>query len=211
MDKRGWVQKELRKALELLDEWPPGTIFVIPVRLDDSKPRHPMLQRLHWIDLFQDYDAGVRRLITAIGIADRAPHVARSVEPNPLASHPGVPHDVLAPIVSRAQRLGSDLKARAAYVQRELDAWLHISLFQDPDVPSHVQQQIRENLAYLCPESMSERKLMLAREVLGWKILQQLSLTAGSLVQEAVSLWPRSFAAQYYCVVARQRDLQDAF
>lgn len=35
VSKKGYVQKELRKALSVLDEYPEGRIFIIPIRLDD--------------------------------------------------------------------------------------------------------------------------------------------------------------------------------
>src|SRR3954453_17906892 len=52
VNKQGFVQKELRQALDLLETFPPGEVFVIPVRLDDSKPRHEQLADLHWLDIF---------------------------------------------------------------------------------------------------------------------------------------------------------------
>ena len=36
--KRGFVQKEIREALDVMSELPEGEIFLIPVRLDDCRP-----------------------------------------------------------------------------------------------------------------------------------------------------------------------------
>ena len=47
VSKRGFVQKELKKALDLLDEFSPYDIFVIPVRLDECQPADERLQNLH--------------------------------------------------------------------------------------------------------------------------------------------------------------------
>jgi hypothetical protein len=208
VNKRGYVQKELRKALALLEEWPPGTIFVIPVRLDDSNPLHPMLQRLHWVDLFDDYGAGLRRLIAAMGIAERTRSVAEPPTPSLLRGYPDVPPEILAAIVSRAQRLRAGLAARGVYVQKEIDAWRFVTLFQDPDLPREVQSQIIANLASSYPDSMTERQFMLPREILCWKLLQtigkQFNQGGGlqALREAAVHTWPLSFAGQYYCLVA---------
>jgi hypothetical protein len=38
INKRGFVQKELKMALDLADELPQGAVFVIPVRLEDCEP-----------------------------------------------------------------------------------------------------------------------------------------------------------------------------
>lgn len=52
VSREGYVQKEIREALELLDNFPEDEIFVIPARLDDCKPSHEKLQELCWVDLF---------------------------------------------------------------------------------------------------------------------------------------------------------------
>ncbi|MBD3306138.1 TIR domain-containing protein, partial [candidate division KSB3 bacterium] len=51
LSKRGYVQKELKKALDMLDEFSPEDIFLIPVRLDDCEPLDERLHDLHWVDL----------------------------------------------------------------------------------------------------------------------------------------------------------------
>jgi hypothetical protein len=49
--KKGHVQRELKKTLEVVDLQPEGTVYLIPVRLDDCEiPRS--LGRFNWIDLF---------------------------------------------------------------------------------------------------------------------------------------------------------------
>jgi hypothetical protein len=53
IDKRGYVQKELRKALDVALEQPEGGVFLIPVRLEDCDVPES-LQRWHWVDLFTE-------------------------------------------------------------------------------------------------------------------------------------------------------------
>lgn len=48
--KRGFVQKELRFALDVLGEIPPGQIYFIPVRLEECEVPDA-IRNLHWIDL----------------------------------------------------------------------------------------------------------------------------------------------------------------
>src|SRR5687767_4798139 len=53
VDKEGYVQKELRFVLNIADEKPEGSIFVIPLRLDDcSVPRR--LRHWQWVDYFPE-------------------------------------------------------------------------------------------------------------------------------------------------------------
>jgi hypothetical protein len=61
--KVGYVQKEIRDVLDVADEQPEGTIFLIPVRLEpiDMPDR---FRRWQWVDLFQE--PGYERLIRAL-------------------------------------------------------------------------------------------------------------------------------------------------
>ena len=65
VSKSGYVQKELREALEMLEHLPPDRILIIPVRLDECEPAHEQLRTLHWIDLFESYDEGLARIVQA--------------------------------------------------------------------------------------------------------------------------------------------------
>lgn len=62
VEKRGYVQKELRVGLSILDQVPDTQIFLIPIRLDDCEPTHDRLRELQWVDLFPDWEEGLRRL-----------------------------------------------------------------------------------------------------------------------------------------------------
>ena len=66
VSKRGTVQREINTALEILEESPEGEIFIIPVRIDDCKPSHHKIRKLHWVDLFRSYSNGVRKIIQAM-------------------------------------------------------------------------------------------------------------------------------------------------
>jgi DNA-binding response OmpR family regulator len=51
INKRGYIQKELKKALDVADEQPEGATFLIPVRLEPCAiPQR--LRRWQWVDLF---------------------------------------------------------------------------------------------------------------------------------------------------------------
>ena len=49
--KEGYVQKEIRFALDVADEKPEGTIYLIPTRLEKCQVPH-RISRWQWIDLF---------------------------------------------------------------------------------------------------------------------------------------------------------------
>jgi len=70
--KRGFVHRELTEALELLDEFPESEIFIIPVRLDDSRPSHEKLLELHWVDMFPSWEDGLKKILRAIRVTPKA-------------------------------------------------------------------------------------------------------------------------------------------
>jgi len=77
--KTGYVQKEIKFALDVADEQPEGTIFLIPLRLEQCEvPQR--LSRLHWVDLFEatGYDKLVRALDTRSQFEDRRDITAAS-------------------------------------------------------------------------------------------------------------------------------------
>jgi TIR domain len=75
--KQGYVQKEFRTALDAFGERPPGTIYLIPVKLSDCDVpdlqitnQGLSLRDLHWVEL--DAEGGLERLIRAIELAFKA-------------------------------------------------------------------------------------------------------------------------------------------
>ena len=72
--KVGYVQNEFRRALTIFGERPPGSIFLIPVRLDECEVPDLRvsdlgfgLKDIHWVDLFEVN--GIDRLISAVQTA----------------------------------------------------------------------------------------------------------------------------------------------
>jgi len=63
--KEGFTQKELKRALDIIDERPEGDIFIIPVRVDDC-PVSVRLQHYQWVDLFPSYSDGLEKLLKVL-------------------------------------------------------------------------------------------------------------------------------------------------
>lgn len=66
VNKRGFVQRELRLAIDILNEYPDNEVYIIPVRIDDAQPRNEELCELQWIDLFPAYSLGIGKLLNAV-------------------------------------------------------------------------------------------------------------------------------------------------
>jgi DNA segregation ATPase FtsK/SpoIIIE, S-DNA-T family len=72
IDNEGHVQKEIEVALDVADEEPDDTIFIIPLKLEDCDVPERLGQR-HWVDFFSSlgYERLVRALqfrITSLGL-----------------------------------------------------------------------------------------------------------------------------------------------
>lgn len=65
--KKGYVQKEIRDALSLLDLLPHNAIFIIPVRVEPCSVSHPRLASLHWVDLFPSYETALAKILKSVG------------------------------------------------------------------------------------------------------------------------------------------------
>jgi formylglycine-generating enzyme required for sulfatase activity len=72
--KRGYVQKEFKLALEVLDEIPEGTIYAIPVRLDNCEIPE-QFRDLHWCNLFEE--DGFQQLLRSLQAGIPFPTAAR--------------------------------------------------------------------------------------------------------------------------------------
>ena len=61
--KRGYVQKEFKYALDVIDEFPESQIFIIPVRLNDCEIPYEKLEDIEHVDLFPDWNEGLQRIL----------------------------------------------------------------------------------------------------------------------------------------------------
>jgi len=62
VNKKGGFQSEIRYALDCARQIPLDEIFVVPLRLNPCRVPRPIQRELQYVDLFPDWDAGIRRL-----------------------------------------------------------------------------------------------------------------------------------------------------
>ena len=92
VSKRGYVQREIKEAIDLSAELPRGEVFLLPVRIDDCQPRDDELAALNWVDLFPDPDLRLQFLVKDLkALTDTAPARpetrADAAEPRPYEVH----------------------------------------------------------------------------------------------------------------------------
>src|SRR5438270_168806 len=64
--KKGSFQAEIRYALDCARRVPLDESFLIPVRLDDCRVPWKIRSQIHYIDLFPDWNRGLRRIVTFV-------------------------------------------------------------------------------------------------------------------------------------------------
>jgi hypothetical protein len=66
VSKRGQFQSELRYAVDCARRLPLDHLFLIPVRLETCTVPGPIAQQLQYVDLFPDWNRGVKRIVSSI-------------------------------------------------------------------------------------------------------------------------------------------------
>ena len=66
---RGFRHTELREALAVAKEFPAGSIFLIPVRLDECPMPHAEMEEYHQADMFPKWAEGIDLLCRSLGVA----------------------------------------------------------------------------------------------------------------------------------------------
>jgi hypothetical protein len=70
--KRGQFQDELRWALQCAQRMPLEETFLVPVRFEPCEVPQRIAEQVQYVDLFPDWDAGVKKLIRALKKGGRA-------------------------------------------------------------------------------------------------------------------------------------------
>jgi hypothetical protein len=74
VQKKGYVQKELREALEILDGLSYKEIFVIPLRIENCKVTNRKINEYNIVDLFPSWEDGIKKVLDSIGISRNTPN-----------------------------------------------------------------------------------------------------------------------------------------
>jgi formylglycine-generating enzyme required for sulfatase activity len=89
INKSGYVQKEIKFALDKAEEQPEGTISLIPLKLEECDVPE-RLQELHWVNLFEE--RGYERLMGSLSFCVKKITSGSESEPNLIQRHEEVTH-----------------------------------------------------------------------------------------------------------------------
>jgi hypothetical protein len=71
VSKRGQFQSELRYAMECAGKRPLDDVFLLPVRLERCVVPRSIAEQVQYVDLFPDWERGIKRLVRSIRRAAR--------------------------------------------------------------------------------------------------------------------------------------------
>lgn len=77
VSKKGGFQSEVRYALDCATRMPLDEVFLIPVRFDECRVPARIQREVQYVDLFPDWDVGIRRITAMIGKEIHRRHVAK--------------------------------------------------------------------------------------------------------------------------------------
>ncbi len=69
LTKGNYIHKEIKIALEILNELPSDSIFFIPVYLDQCEPLDDKLRDIQGVNLFPSYEEGLKKILYSLGYA----------------------------------------------------------------------------------------------------------------------------------------------
>ena len=77
LSERSLFQKNLKLALDILDEFPDNQIYLIPVWVDDCEPSDERLYKRKHADLFPDYQNGLNEILRSVGSQQRIKRISK--------------------------------------------------------------------------------------------------------------------------------------
>ena len=68
--KIGYVQRELKNALEKQEEFPEPNTYLIPARLDECNIEDLRLTKIQYVDLFSEWNMGIEKIVKAMEVGN---------------------------------------------------------------------------------------------------------------------------------------------
>lgn len=231
VNKNGFMQTELRHALERMASLPPGDIFILPVRLEACEPSYPALQRLHRVDMFPDWQAGVAKILETLTSRVQA-RLGRAFGelPPPYASAAAVadwagrhaaniagidPTEVLAVLDRRYQQYENELDALAMTLRvvdrlRPQSTLLYLRRLHEllARLPNHPVEFFYANglLLEACKGLPGDLRTLLLRDVFSWYV-ERIGSIAGNAFPQCLALVE---VTKHYMVQTEGRYHSDA-
>jgi TIR domain len=132
VSKRGYIQKEIREALDVLDEFPESETFIIPIRLEPCNEGFERLKSIQRVDMFPNWDDGVARIIRALKRRNLSPAKPSDLaqNTNPTARLRGdtirLPHRETNPVAFVAVSRNSICEMATKLIEKDINGFFEI-------------------------------------------------------------------------------------
>ena len=80
VSKIGYVNKEIKYALDIFANYPEKAIYMIPVRLDNCEIPFEKLEDIHYADLFPDWQSGIKQILRSMKIVNKQENEPQEIE-----------------------------------------------------------------------------------------------------------------------------------
>ncbi len=123
LTKKGFVQRELKMALDILEEFPAAAedIFIIPIRIEDCKPEDEKLKYLHWADFFPSYEEGLNQILRVLAPDYRA---GTSAQPKNVSEEPVEVVPIMFQLRKKPITVSDEEASKIFKLKQDSDAWL---------------------------------------------------------------------------------------
>jgi hypothetical protein len=150
IDKRGWIQREIKQALDIWQEMLDSDIYLIPVRLEDCGVPES-LRKFQWVNLFEK--DGWAQLVKAIQAGmERREEV---IKPYPVHEGPSPGEKVVTPSEERPERVLRQKILKVLYDERsKIPGITEQELLNKLNLPQ--REVLDEVKGYLQPEGFVE-------------------------------------------------------
>lgn len=71
ISKTGFVQKEVKLALDKIGFLPTNSIFIIPVKITECEINEPRLKKIQYVELFKDWESGMNKILKTLEIVKK--------------------------------------------------------------------------------------------------------------------------------------------
>jgi tetratricopeptide (TPR) repeat protein len=88
VEERGYIQKELKFALDVLDKLPEGKVFILPIKLDKCEIPYETLRDIESADLFPNWNQGLDKILRSLNVDEqKIKNVQDSINLSPSSLH----------------------------------------------------------------------------------------------------------------------------
>jgi hypothetical protein len=166
INKRGFVQNEIKEAIDVVKELPKGSIFLIPTRLDESKPIDDELNELNWVDLIPNYQYGLSRILSSLILQKSTPLIYSSGPPSisvdAIDKGKKISFDRPMILGERAPINYAPFRTKKEFIRQFLDSLPTASMFSDTSLSYYITLEtthqdiiIGDDLKEKYPESIT--------------------------------------------------------